>query len=65
MTELERAGRARLADELDDLRCAIAAADYGEPPFPTPSSNARTHARIAELEPLVDAELDRPLAADD
>jgi hypothetical protein len=65
MDAVERAGREKLADELYDLRCAVASADYGEPPFVTPEQHARTRARIAELEPVVGAQLDRMLAAED
>jgi hypothetical protein len=63
--ELQRAGRVALADELYGLRCALAAAEYGEPPFLTAVQHARMQARVAELEPVVGDELDALLAAED
>jgi hypothetical protein len=65
MDEVEQAGREKLADELYDLRCALASADYGEPPFMTTEQRARIRARVAHLEPIVGDELDRLLAAED
>lgn len=65
MDEVQQAGREKLADELYDLRCALAAAACGEPPFRTREQLARTWARVAQLEPVVGAELDALLAAED
>ena len=64
-SEVARAGRRALADELYDLRCALAGVEYGEPPFFTDEQVAHKRQRAAELEPLVGNYLDTLLAADD
>jgi hypothetical protein len=64
MDAIDQAGRAQLVDEIHDLRCEIAAAEYGDAPFVARARTARLRARAAALEPLVGAELDRLLAAE-
>jgi hypothetical protein len=60
--DVERAGRAALADELYELRCALVG--QGER-FYTAAREEEMRRRAAVLEPLVGADLDKLLAAED
>lgn len=63
-SEIERAGRLALADELYDLRCELALAELGERAY-QPAQLAQMRERAATLEALVGAELNALLAAED
>jgi hypothetical protein len=63
-TEVARAGRVALADELYDLRCELALAELGERSY-TGEQHERMRRRAAELEPLIGGALDALLAAED